>query len=131
MTHTTVPPNYHPQSHGQQVKVASGLNVLAGLYLALSSWMNGVNGGNTANGIIFGIAVMILAGTRASHKSGPWASWLDALIGIWVIVSPWVYGYAGEAWMWNAIVVGLIMVALGIWSASASATPYGMPTRMT
>jgi hypothetical protein len=120
MTHTAVPPEYHP--HENQVKVASGLNVLAGLYLMLSSLLNGVNNGNMANGVLLGIIVMILAFTRLAGKSGSWASWIDALIGVWMIFTPWVYGYAGEAWMWNAIAVGLILLFLGLWSASATAT---------
>jgi hypothetical protein len=124
-----MPPEFHPgSSHAGQVRLASGLNVLAGLYLLFSSWINGVNGGNTANGIIFGIIVVILAATRMAGNAGPWASWIDALIGIWVILSPWVYGYSGEPWMWNSIVVGIIILILGIWSATASTTGHPMGT---
>jgi hypothetical protein len=86
--------------------VASGLNVFAGLYLLLSSLINRVIGGNEANGVVVGFIVVVLAATRLSGKAGPWAGWIDAAIGIWVIFAPWVYGYAAAAWMWNAIVVG-------------------------
>lgn len=120
MTHATVPPEYHPNAHGSQVKLASGLNFLAGLYLLISTWSNTVSGGSTVNGVVLGIIVAILAATRFAGASGPWASWLDALIGLWMIISPWVYGYGGEAWMWNAIVVGIIIFVLGAWSATAS-----------
>ena len=51
------------------------------------------------------------------------------MIGIWVIFAPWVYGYAGAAWMWNAIVVGVIIVGLGIWSATATTTEQTMGRR--
>ena len=50
MTHTAAPPEYHARPNESQVKVASGLNVFAGLYLLLSSLINRVNGGNQANG---------------------------------------------------------------------------------
>ena len=119
MTHATVPPDYHP--HESQVKIASGLSVLAGIYLLLSSLVNRVNGANMANGVVFGLIVMILAATRLSGKAGSWAGWIDALIGVWMIFAPWVYGYAGEGWMWNAITVGIVMLVLGIWSATATA----------
>lgn len=120
MTHAVHPQEFHPHDHMGQVKVASGLNFIAGLYLLISAWANGATPGSTANGIIFGIIVAILAATRFSGATGPWASWLDALIGVWMIISPWVYGYAGQAWMWNSIVVGIIMIVLGVWSALAS-----------
>jgi hypothetical protein len=122
MTHAAHPQEFHPHGHVGQVKIASGLNVLAGIYLLISAWANGATSGSTANGIIFGIIVAILAGTRFAGTTGPWASWLDALIGVWMILSPWVYGYAAEAWKWNSIVVGIIMIVLGVWSALASTT---------
>lgn len=122
MTHAVHPAQFHPHTHPNQVKTASGLNFLAGIYLIISEWIGALSGGERANGIIFGIIVAILAATRFSESSRPWASWLNALIGIWVILQPWVYGYSGDAWMWNAIVVGIIMLVLGVWSAVASTT---------
>jgi hypothetical protein len=119
MTHTAAPPEYHPRPNESQVKVASGLNVFAGMYLLLSSLINRVNGGNQVNGVVFGIIAVILASTRMSGKAG-----------LWVIFAPWVYGYAGSAWMWNAIMVGVIMVGLGIWSATATTTERTMGRRI-
>lgn len=130
MTHAAHPQEFHPHDHMSQVRVASGLNFLAGIYLLISAWINGATGGSTANGIIFGIIVAILAATRFSGATGPWASWIDALIGVWMIISPWVYHYAGEAWMWNSIVVGIIMVVLGVWSALASNTAHEVAPRV-
>jgi hypothetical protein len=129
MTHTAAPPEYHPHPNESQVKVASGLNVFAGLYLLLSSLINRVNGGNQANGVVVGFIVVVLAATRLWGKAGPWTGWIEAVIGIWVILAPWVYGYAGAAWMWNAIVVGVVMVGLGIWSATATTTEDAMGRR--
>jgi len=129
MTHTAAPPEYHPHPKESQVKMASGLNVFAGMYLLLSSLINRVNAGNQVNGVVFGIIAVILASTRLSGKAGPWAGWTDAVIGIWVLFAPWVYGYAGSAWMWNAIVVGVIMVGLGIWSATATTAEHPMGAR--
>lgn len=127
MTHAVHPQEFHPHDHMGQVKVASGLNFIAGLYLLISAWANGATAGGTANGIVFGIIVAILAATRFSGATGPWASWIDALIGVWMILSPWVYGYADTAWKWNSIVVGIIMIVLGVWSAVASGTSHEVP----
>lgn len=119
MTSATHPPQFHPHTHSGQVRVASGLNFIAGVYLFISGWIGGMNAGNTWNSIIFGIIVAILAASRFAGATGPWASWVDALIGVWLIISPWVYGYSGTSWEWNSIVVGVIMLILGVWSASA------------
>jgi len=124
MTHAVHPQQFHPH-HSSALKTASGLNFIAGIYLIISAWIGSINGGERANGIIFGIIVAILAASRFAESTGPWASWLNALIGIWLIISPWVYGFAGSGWMWNSIVVGIIMLVLGFWAASS--TNHGNP----
>jgi len=129
MTHAGHPPQFHPHTHSNQLKIASGINFLAGVYLLISAWIAAPSSGSRANGIIFGIIVAILAATRYAESAGPWASWLNALIGIWLIISPWVYGYAGDAWMWNSIVVGIIMLVLGAWGATQAGPNAG--SRMT
>lgn len=120
MTHAVHPQHFHPHSHSSQLKVASGLNVVAGIYLIISAWIGALSGGTRANGIIFGIIVAILAAIRFSGGTGRWMSWLNALIGIWLIISPWVYGTAGQGWMWNSIVLGIIVLVLGACAAMAS-----------
>jgi hypothetical protein len=120
MTHAVHPQQFHPHAHSNGARFPSALNFIAGIYLLISAWIGGVSAGNRANGIIFGIIVAVLAALRFSESAGRWASWVNALIGIWLIISPWVYGYADESWMWNSIIVGIIMLVLGAWSAMAS-----------
>lgn len=105
--------------HPNQVRIASGMNVIAGLYLLISAWSAGVTMGNVWNNVVAGILVAVFAASRVAGAAGRWASWLDALIGGWVILSPWVYNYAGTEWMWNSVVVGIVIAVLGIWSALA------------
>ncbi len=46
-----------------------------------------------------------------------WQTWLSGLIGIWLIVSPWVYDVADNTGvLWNSIVFGAIILILAIWS---------------
>ena len=120
MTHTTAPPDTRP--HPRQARVASALSVLAGLYLMVSSSMNAVTSGNKANGVVCGAIVVILAAQRLVGKARAWAGWIDAAIGIWLIFAPWIYSYAGDKAMWNDIVTGAVIVALGMWSATATAS---------
>lgn len=133
MSQAVDPQQFHPHSHSSALKTASGLNFLAGIYLIISAWIGSINGAERWNGIIAGIVVAVLAASRFAESTGPWASWLNALIGIWLIVSPWVYRYAGTGWMWNSIVVGIIMLVLGFWATTSAdrdnpvAPPPSMP----
>ncbi len=48
-------------------------------------------------------------------------SWIVAIIGLWQLISPFVLGYsANTTAMWNAIIVGIIFIVLGVWSALTS-----------
>jgi hypothetical protein len=54
------------------------------------------------------------------------ASGFNILLGIWLIISPWVFGYvsAGPAPMWNSVVVGALVLIL---AATRFATPHTAP----
>lgn len=110
-----------------QVKVASGLNFLAGIWLVISAWVYGTiySSGSSWNSIIVGIAIAVFAAIRFfSPRSAVGLSWINALLGIWMIISPWVYGYAAAnpARMWNSVIFGIIAMILGVWSAAATRT---------
>jgi hypothetical protein len=50
-----------------------------------------------------------------------WQLWLTGLIGVWLIISPWVYGFTSNAGaMWNSVIFGIIVLILAIWSGSAN-----------
>ena len=47
-----------------------------------------------------------------------WEEWLNLIVGIWVLVSPWVLGFAGTTAMQVHVVIGVIvavLAALEIW----------------
>lgn len=108
-----------------QVKVASGLNFLAGVWMVISAWVYGAiyTSGSAWNSIIVGIVIAVFAAIRFfSPRSAVALSWINALLGIWVIISPWVYGYSGTnaPRMWNSVIFGIIVLILGVWSAAAT-----------
>lgn len=44
-----------------------------------------------------------------------WQDSVTLILGLWLIVSPWVLGFAGlEAAMWNAVVFGLVIAAMAL-----------------
>ena len=43
-----------------------------------------------------------------------WISWIIALLGVWLIISPFVLGFSGDVTaMWNTVIVGIITLILG------------------
>lgn len=117
------------------VKTASGLNLLAGIWLFVSPWVYGAyTSANAWNSWIVGAVIVILAAIRLSRPIAATAaaSWVNCLLGIWTFVSPWIYGYTGnEGRFINSLAVGIIVFLLGIWSATTSQTRHlpEMPSR--
>ncbi|WAH35115.1 SPW repeat protein [Alicyclobacillus dauci] len=63
-------------------------------------------------------ATDVSSSTRKEAKRTMWQLWLTGLIGIWLIISPWIYNYASQAGaLWNSIIFGVIVLILAIWAA--------------
>ncbi len=108
------------------VKTASGINVLAGIWLIISPFVLAFyrNPAATWDEIIVGIIVLILAATRvADPLRTMWASWINLILGIWLIISPFIlrFGTAPTP-MWNSIILGIIVGVCAIWSGAATPT---------
>jgi hypothetical protein len=106
------------------VRVASGLNVIAGIWLILAPFILGYWELSAAmwNNVIVGALVLVMAGTRAANPMAmPGLSWVNVALGIWLILSPFALGHAEyETILWNNIVLGVIVASLAIWSAVAT-----------
>jgi hypothetical protein len=104
------------------------LNALAAIWLFISAFAVYAHGPMVANNVILGIVVGILALIRMGGAfDQPWISWVNVLLGIWVVVSPWaVMGTCPtgptQGMIINNCVTGGIMIALAFWSAVASDT---------
>ena len=115
-------------THRTQVQWASGLNALAAIWLFISAFAVYAHGPMVANNVILGIVVGILALIRMGGAfDQPWISWVNVLLGIWVVVSPWAVMGTGvngptQGMIINNCVTGGIMIALAFWSALASDT---------
>lgn len=46
-----------------------------------------------------------------------WQLWLTGLIGIWVLLSPWVFTFPSSSGaMWNNVIFGAITIVLAVWT---------------
>jgi hypothetical protein len=103
------------------VAVASGLNVLAGIWLIIAPFVLGYGNGDPYwNDIVFGAVVAVLALVRISgaYRASE-LSWINALIGVWLFVSAFWLDNTGRAGG-NDIILGIIVFLLAIASASAT-----------
>jgi hypothetical protein len=122
---------YERVSESRSAQVTEGLALIAGLYLAISPWVVGFNqlATITLNNLVTGIAAGLLAlGFASAFGRTHGLTWVLPLIGIWVIVSPWVV--SGEVNITQVVVnnvivgavillLGLVTVAVGMWRAGA------------
>jgi SPW repeat len=106
-----------------------GLAMLTGLYVAASPWIVGFSATRhlTVCDFIAGIAVAFLAyGFATALDRAHGMTWTLAVLGVWVIASPWVLpGITLTAGMiWSNVVAGALLTFLGL-----NATYFGMRTR--
>lgn len=110
-----------------QIRTASGLNVILGIWLIISAFVLAATAAAFWNSLLVGIFVLILAATRMSRPtvSTKPLGWTNAVVGIWLILAPFVLGYVTQAATWNSIAVGVLLLVFAAWSASL---PRTMPT---
>jgi hypothetical protein len=60
------------------------------------------------------IAGLVIAGLSIAALAAfaQWEEWLNLLLGLWVLVSPWALGFQGTTAAWVHIVVGIHVAAL-------------------
>jgi hypothetical protein len=102
------------------VATASGLNLIAGIWLIIAPFVLGYSDGDPYwNDIVFGAIVAFFALIRLSGAyRAEWLSYINALIGIWVFVSAFWLDSTMRAG-WNDIIVGAIIFVLALICATA------------
>lgn len=98
---------------GQQWQDWVTLAVGAWLFVA-PWWLYGPTAAGAVlwNSWLVGAALAMLA-LVAIFKFQEWEEWVNGAIGLWLIVSPWVLGFAElQAAMWNAVICGVIALAM-------------------
>jgi hypothetical protein len=115
--------------HDSQAATASGLDVLAGIWILISPFALGFSNLSNAcwNNVIFGIIIGVIALYRFFNPAkAVGLSWLDALLGLWVLISPWALHFSGShTAMTNDVIMGIVVIVLAAWSALASSSSTG------
>jgi uncharacterized membrane protein HdeD (DUF308 family) len=62
---------------------------------------------------IAGVLLVVVGGWNLARPSERAGEWLEGVIGVLLIVSPWVLGFTGApAMAWSAWIIGIVAVAL-------------------
>ena len=119
-------------ARGNAVNVSNTIALLAGVWLFVSPWVYHVSMERNAwNSWIFGAVIAILAAIRLGRPMGTVAlSWIHCLLGIWMFISPWVYGYATDMGRFvNSLCIGVVVFVAAISIAASSPhTQHPVPT---
>ena len=109
-------------------KVCDVANLILGAFLFFSPWIFGFEAGKaSANANIAGIIIVILA-IAALAAFAVWEEWLNLIVGLWTLVSPWVLHFQGTRAMTVHVIVGIavaILAAIELWIMSQN------PPRLT
>jgi hypothetical protein len=119
----------------EKSKIATGcdvINLILGAFLFISPWLfSFAPGAESWNAWIAGAIIVVLS-IAALSAFAEWEEWLNLIVGLWVIISPWVLKFSGAVdAMRTAVIVGTIvaiLAAVEIWMTH-HATPRLTPTR--
>jgi SPW repeat len=95
-----------------------GVNALIGLLVVLSPWVLGFQAdlAVTSNAVLVGLA-LIAAAMGAMLVPRAWEEWTEAVIGLWLMASPFVLGFsARRELMLGAVITGSVVFVLCLWT---------------
>ena len=86
-------------------KLCDVANLILGAVLLVSPWMFSFDAGTVSiNAYVTGIVIAALA-IAALAAFAVWEEWLNLVVGLWALVSPWVLGFQGTTarqCMWSS-----------------------------
>ncbi len=106
-------PDFPSSSPG---RTASIINFFVGVWVLISPFVLRFTNvrGAVWNNVVVGIVIMILAGTRAwARSSNIGLSWINFILGIWLIVSAFVFGFRMTPVLtWNNVISGIVVAII-------------------
>ena len=91
-----------------------GASMIIGLLVVLSPWLSDVTTSAammTATGFV-GVLIVAMAGLETVSLRR-WEEVIESLCGVWLIVSPFIFGYGGGLRSWH-IALGVLVVLLAL-----------------
>ena len=107
-------------------KVQDWVNLVLAVCLFISPWIIGfaAEAAPARNAWIIGVVLGALAVATLSVFA-EWEEWVNLVLGLWLIVSPWLLGFVANAnAMATHVVLGVLVVAASAWAVWDSRHPH-------
>lgn len=110
-------------------KILSWLVALVGLWTIVSPYILDYSALTVAtwHAYIVGIVLIILGVVTAVWENVKYdrtLDWITAVLGLWLVVSPFVLTFSTEtSAMWNNIITGVVVIVLAVWAALMVSRP--------
>jgi SPW repeat len=102
------------------------VNVLLGLWLIAAPWVLTSAPGNSPaawNSWSVGVGMVTLT-AFAMYKPSVRGDAIGVILGLWLIASPWMLGFAQlPAATTNAVIIGLLVIAYALWAMRIDVRP--------
>ena len=97
-------------SEMMQSRTMSIINIVFGVWLIIAPFILSYDKSVAYwNEVITGAIVVVLGAIRLLAPHMNWASWVSGLAGIWLILSPFFFGYSSAVAYWNQIIFGILV----------------------
>lgn len=94
------------------------INLVLGIWLLVSPLALAYTAQTAPAWNAYGVGVVIaVLSAAALWQFQKWEEWLSAVLGAWLVVSPWVLGFGVDhIATWNQIIVGIAVGIFAFWS---------------
>jgi hypothetical protein len=93
-------------------KLCDVANLILGAVLLSAPWLYAFPpGAASQNAMVTGLVIVVLS-IASLAAFAIWEEWLNLIVGLWAIVSPWVLGFQGTVAMNVHLVIGGIVAVL-------------------
>lgn len=123
---------YDPTQSKRTAAATNGINLVSGLWLIAAPWVLGYEETEAMwNDVVAGVLVVMAAGVKATNPIRYLrASWVNVIVGVWLILAPFVLQYGGDnvisgvnKALWNDVVLGILIVVPAWLSATIVKNP--------
>lgn len=100
-------------------------NLVLGTWLFASVWLLGYAGSTAAwNAAIMGVGIVVFA-LIAAYMPKAWEEIINTLFGVWLVVSPFVLGFATSTTVaLHTVLVGILATAFAVWAMASDKRLY-------
>ena len=106
-------------------------NVALAAVLFAAPWLFKLTNGTARVDFWICSAAVVVVSLAAIFAYANWEEWINALVGLWLIVSPWVLGFAHVRAMHFSVGVGVVvtfMALLELWLVHDHKSAHQVPT---